>query len=604
MCGCPMTMTFNTALKIYPTAVHNQFPQGPNSRNARRGIAQVKQGGGQGRGGGGRGGRGGGRGSQQQRCHNPTNGRNHPDSETIVLTNGSQIQYHPSYNFTDNELRNMTNGQRERLQNERRAYCQQMNSNQDRDARIAEMEATIASLTANRSSAEIPEQVVPQDQQTQVSRITTGTRGSVYGGRNRQQRRREQGADQDGSVSKVTVLSCTIASANNLAGSTQEPRPGTVACVEWDSNADTCCLGANFIVLSYTQRIAEVYPYNPTLPSVKVPIVSGATAYDCPDTGETFVFVVNEGLYYSTKLDHSLFNQMQIRGHGIPVWDNPYDQEWPLGMEIPQVFVPFHTNGIKVQFKTRAPTAHELENCLHINLTSRTPWNPQEITISETNTRENGILGEIVDNPRGNEHELRSLDLLLDPSQWRVISQTETYDPRSLDVPTRATFKSSERHERVNPQGLSKRWGISVQRARATMKATLQRGRRSALLPLARRYRADCMYERPLLKGKFSTDTAYFKCKSLNGNIVSQIFFHKCGFYANYNLPKVDDVNIGPTLAQFISEYGIPEHLTMDGAAVQKGRKTKFMETIKQAAIKHHILGPYRPEQNPAEGGI
>ena len=35
---------------------------------------------------------------------------------------------------------------------------------------------------------------------------------------------------------------------------------------------------------------------------------------------------------------------------------------------------------------------------------------------------------------------------------------------------------------------LSERWGISVQRARATMKATLQQGKRSALLPLARRY--------------------------------------------------------------------------------------------------------------------
>ena len=42
----------------------------------------------------------------------------------------------------------------------------------------------------------------------------------------------------------------------------------------------------------------------------------------------------------------------------------------------------------------------------------------------------------------------------------------------------------------------------------------------------------------------------------------------------------------------------------MDGAAVQKGRKTKFMETIRRASIKYHISGPYRPEENPVEGGI
>ena len=42
----------------------------------------------------------------------------------------------------------------------------------------------------------------------------------------------------------------------------------------------------------------------------------------------------------------------------------------------------------------------------------------------------------------------------------------------------------------------------------------------------------------------------------------------------------------------------------MDGAAVQKGRKTTFMNTIRRADIDYHISGPYRPEENPAEGGI
>lgn len=81
----PMTMTFQTALKIYRTAVQNQFPQGPDSRTARRGVAQVNQrgGGAQGRGGrardrrggNGRGGRCGGRGNNQ----NQNAFRNHPD---------------------------------------------------------------------------------------------------------------------------------------------------------------------------------------------------------------------------------------------------------------------------------------------------------------------------------------------------------------------------------------------------------------------------------------------------------------------------------------------------------------------------------------------
>src|SRR5210317_261495 len=98
-------------------------------------------------------------------------------------------------------------------------------------------------------------------------------------------------------------------------------------------------------------------------------------------------------------------------------------------------------------------------------------------------------------------------------------------------------FESSKRHPRVTPEMLSERWGINAKRARAALRTTLQRGMRSAILPLGRRYRADRMHDWPILAGQFSTDIAYFKCKSLCGNIVSQIYFHKSGFYTNYNMP-------------------------------------------------------------------
>ena len=273
-------------------------------------------------------------------------------------------------------------------------------------------------------------------------------------------------------------------------------------------------------------------------------------------------------------------------------------------MEVNDLFVPFQTEGIKVLFKTRAPTEEELERCRpHIQLTSKQEWNPHLLQVSQVKSTQ--VNPEVHGDPRSNICELRSLDPILDSSSWRRIGQLGTqYDRRSLDVPTRATFESSERHPRVTPEILSERWGISKERAIATMQATLQKGTRSALLPLARRYRADRMYDRPLLKGKFSTDTAYFKCKSLRGNITSQIYFHKCGFYVNYNISRTNDAQIGPTLPRFISEYGIPQHLTMDGAVVQKGRKTIFMETIRRANINWHISGPYRPEENPVEGGI
>jgi hypothetical protein len=66
------------------------------------------------------------------------------------------------------------------------------------------------------------------------------------------------------------------------------------------------------------------------------------------------------------------------------------------------------------------------------------------------------------------------------------------------------------------------------------MRVTAQRGVCSALLPISRRYCADRVFGVKRLAGKFATDTAYGKLKSLRGNVGSQIYSHKCGFKASY----------------------------------------------------------------------
>ena len=55
---------------------------------------------------------------------------------------------------------------------------------------------------------------------------------------------------------------------------------GIVSNNETGSNADTCCLGKNWIVCEYTTRTADVFPYDDSYePITNVPIVSGTTAY-------------------------------------------------------------------------------------------------------------------------------------------------------------------------------------------------------------------------------------------------------------------------------------------------------------------------------------
>ena len=53
--------------------------------------------------------------------------------------------------------------------------------------------------------------------------------------------------------------------------------------IELDSHADTCVLGRNFVILSYSGKECEVLPYSDEYDSVKnVPIVTGATAWTLP----------------------------------------------------------------------------------------------------------------------------------------------------------------------------------------------------------------------------------------------------------------------------------------------------------------------------------
>ena len=138
----------------------------------------------------------------------------------------------------------------------------------------------------------------------------------------------------------------------------------------------------------------------------------------------------------------------------------------------------------------------------------------------------------------------------------------------------------------MSAEVLADRFGIGLERARQTLKATTQRGTRSALLPISRRYRADRQFGVKRLNGKFATDTIWAKSRTLRSNVASQIYSHKCGFNTAYHLQSASGDNVGYTLSQFVSEYGSPEHLTYDGASVQVGRNTHFQDTIRKNDLR------------------
>ena len=132
-------------------------------------------------------------------------------------------------------------------------------------------------------------------------------------------------------------------------------------------------------------------------------------------------------------------------------------------------------------------------------------------------------------------------------------------------------------------------WGIGMNRTKATIECTTQRGSRSAILPLSRRYRADRMYSMKRLNSKFATDTFYSDYKSINQNTCAQIYSHKNGFSAVYPLENATGDSIGQSLTTFSNDFGVPEHLTFDGATAQVGKNTLFMKTLRKYHCNFHI---------------
>ena len=91
------------------------------------------------------------------------------------------------------------------------------------------------------------------------------------------------------------------------------------------------------------------------------------------------------------------------------------------------------------------------------------------------------------------------------------------------------------------------------------------------------------MFDIKQLSGKFGTDTIWSKTRSITNNVASQIYAHKCGFNWLYRLQPANGEQVGHSLSAFISEFVAPDHLTYDGAEVQVGTNTSFMNMVRRA---------------------
>ena len=390
-----------------------------------------------------------------------------------------------------------------------------------------------------------------------------------------------------------------LPSNNRIVSSLKHSEPHFAHC-ELDSHADTCALGSNFTLLSYTGRECDVSPYNASHePERNVPIVSAGTSYTCQTSGITYILVIHEALWFGDKLQHSLLNPNQLRFAGIDVHDIPFDREHRISIDHPDLHIPLHITGTTIFLESSTPTQHELDTCSHIHLTLDSDWNPHTVQLASAQRAEAEMIG-----ASDIEPGLAQISAVFCCNQMaEAISEQRLIMATTVDVPGAKTFISNKRHTQITSEQLSERWNIGLSQAKNTLKVTTQRGVRSAIIPLSRRYRTDRMYnQRKLRNQKFYTDTLFGKCKSITNNTCAQIFANEAYFVKAYPMEKRSMA--GLALRQFIRDYGVPEQLTSDGAAEQTGPKTEFMQNVRKYQIDHHLSEPHRPQQNRAESVI
>ena len=414
--------------------------------------------------------------------------------------------------------------------------------------------------------------------------------------------------------------------------------------IEMDSHADTAVCGSNFVVLDYTSQECDVTPYNAKDVEKNVPIATCATAWD-DSTGQTYILKVHQALYMGDRgMEHSLLNPNQLRAHGIEVQDNPFD---PVQCHIDSCFdgikIPLFTQGTVIFANTRTPTEAELSSCPKITLTSSKVWDPHNMKFPTPTTviEDDQLVVKAFESTRRLASSINSKPRLVSASKsiedkysvfsmpaeefiepglcgssydiaalnQRLISSMNVSDTTyrqagadSIDVPTTKTFVSKERHPVVSSESIADRWYIGKKNADQTYKVTSQKGVRSAILPLSRRYRADRHFDRPTLKGKWYTDYMFGRTKSLDGNVGAQVFANKEFFVTAY--PTESKKLCGKALKTFCTEFGAPEKLTFDGAKEQVKSGTDFMKVIREFEIIPHVIEPDRHNQNRVEGVI
>jgi hypothetical protein len=157
----------------------------------------------------------------------------------------------------------------------------------------------------------------------------------------------------------------------------------TACRAELDSHADQCTINQTAHIIEYLGKVAEVSGFASSLDTLqKHPYSKAAQAYDDMETGETFVLIFNQALYFEDQLPNILLNPYQMHTQGLIVDDCPKHlsigkSTHSIVIEDENITISLRLRGIMSYFNVRTPTLKEIEECVNINMTpEHIEWEP------------------------------------------------------------------------------------------------------------------------------------------------------------------------------------------------------------------------------------
>jgi hypothetical protein len=263
--------------------------------------------------------------------------------------------------------------------------------------------------------------------------------------------------------------------------------------------------------------------------------------------------------------------------------------------------------GVMSGFQARLPTPTEIDTCVHVELTEQDTWDPSSDELEKQELLKESRLSTVA----GAESTMFSDRKSEVSAVLSAVSSTLVVDEfvRGMEESVRitsavasSTVRTKSRHSTMEPMELSRHWGIGLLTAQKTLRVTTQKGLRTAVHPLHRRYRTQQQQLRyNHLNSKFYSDTMFSSSVSVRGNTCGQIFVNDLNYSKFIPLKSKGDARMA--LEELFQDVGVPTHMHTNGAKeLTTGHWRKVCQSY--GPVKQTVSEPLTPWQNRAESEI